>query len=151
MQCTANGILVPYQRLNPSPRQWRCRVLTTGPPGNSLQSFSYFLVFSLYSFSNVSSVSKFSNTSFSGSVTSHHCSLYTSLILSNRKPMKDDLNSHRHGPWLTHVIQIQNGRCHWYSPLRYSPTWYSLCSQSCIWSHFNLKSLTDQRSHHILR
>ena len=32
----ACGILVPYQGLNPVPWQWKCWVLTTGPPGNSL-------------------------------------------------------------------------------------------------------------------
>lgn len=32
----ACGILVPCQRLNPDFQQWKCRVVTTGSPGNSL-------------------------------------------------------------------------------------------------------------------
>ena len=31
------GSQFPDQGLNPGPRQWKCRVLTTGPPGNSPQ------------------------------------------------------------------------------------------------------------------
>ena len=32
---TACGILVPQPWIEPGPRQWKHRVLTTGPPGNS--------------------------------------------------------------------------------------------------------------------
>ena len=33
-------ILVPWPGTEPGPQQWKCRVLTTGPPGNSLFWFS---------------------------------------------------------------------------------------------------------------
>ena len=35
----AGRILVPNQGLNPGPLQWKHRVLTTAPPGNSLNLF----------------------------------------------------------------------------------------------------------------
>ena len=39
---TACGILVPNQGLNPCARQWKCRVLTTGPhQGSPCCSFSF--------------------------------------------------------------------------------------------------------------
>ena len=35
--CISCGILVPWPRIEPRPtQQWKCRVLTTGPPGHSL-------------------------------------------------------------------------------------------------------------------
>ena len=35
--CTVRlvGSLFPYQGLNPDPQQWKCGVLTIGPPGSS--------------------------------------------------------------------------------------------------------------------
>ena len=33
--CVACGILVPWPGIEPGPQQWKHRVLTTGPPGNS--------------------------------------------------------------------------------------------------------------------
>ena len=45
------GSQLPNQGLNLGPQQWKDRVLTTGPPGNSLLCFKYqnfvFLIFSL--------------------------------------------------------------------------------------------------------
>ena len=43
------GSQFPYQELNPRPQQWKSRVLTTGPPGNSLPLF-YFIYFFKLSF-----------------------------------------------------------------------------------------------------
>ena len=40
----ACGILVPWPGIEPWPWQWKCRVLTTGPPGNSWsQTLNYTL------------------------------------------------------------------------------------------------------------
>ena len=33
------GSKFPYRGQNPGPLQWKCGVLTTGPPGNSLGDF----------------------------------------------------------------------------------------------------------------
>ena len=38
----AYRILVPQPGIESGPRQWKCRVLTTGPPGNSLVSLLNF-------------------------------------------------------------------------------------------------------------
>ena len=35
----ACGILVPLPEIEPSPQKWKCRLLTTGPPGNSHNCF----------------------------------------------------------------------------------------------------------------
>ena len=39
-----SGILFPHQRSNPCPLQRKCRVLTTGQPGKSLQFWSFLHV-----------------------------------------------------------------------------------------------------------
>ena len=41
----AYGILVPWPEIEPGPRQWKCQVLTTGPPGNCPKTFIYLLIF----------------------------------------------------------------------------------------------------------
>ena len=38
------GILVPWPRIEPGSRHWKCGVLTTRPPGNSVYSILFFLV-----------------------------------------------------------------------------------------------------------
>ena len=43
------GCQFPDQGLNPYPLQWKCRVLTTGPPGNSLNVLYKTKEVSLYS------------------------------------------------------------------------------------------------------
>ena len=40
--CGLPGSWFPHQGLNPHPRQWKTRVLITGPQGNSLNSPFYF-------------------------------------------------------------------------------------------------------------
>ena len=35
------GILVPWPGIKGGPRQWKCRVLINGPPGNSLTFFNW--------------------------------------------------------------------------------------------------------------
>ena len=41
---TACVILIPQKGIEPRPPQWKHRVLTTGPPGNSLY-FKYYFIF----------------------------------------------------------------------------------------------------------
>ena len=40
----ACGILVPWPEIEPPPGQWKCQVLTTGPPGNSFFWGTVFLI-----------------------------------------------------------------------------------------------------------
>ena len=42
------GILVPRPGIEPGPQQWKCWLLTTGPPGNSLLLFLRLNNFPLY-------------------------------------------------------------------------------------------------------
>ena len=66
----ACGILVPDQGSNPRPRQRKCRILTTGPPGKSLDSHN--------------SISRGSSFSLS----SHPYSLSLSITMSSRVLVK---------------------------------------------------------------
>ena len=38
------GSHFPHRGLNPCSLQWKCRVLTTGPSGNSLQELFRFII-----------------------------------------------------------------------------------------------------------
>ena len=60
LYCTASGILVPNQRSNQCPLQWKHEVLTTGPPGfYSSESFNS-TIFMFFALSRVEKISKIS-------------------------------------------------------------------------------------------
>ena len=45
------GSQFPNQELNPGAQQWKCGILTTGPPGNTpLSSFLFQLMFFFFNF-----------------------------------------------------------------------------------------------------
>ena len=48
LHCVAYGILVHQPGVKPSPLHWKCRVLTTGPPGKSSDLFLISMEVSMY-------------------------------------------------------------------------------------------------------